>query len=103
MNYDEARAEIQASRESTYGSQWIRHLDRYGPVAYFYEMAGIMGRLESLIVDYSVAPPEVSSEALDEVVLDKLLDLGNYASFIYDWMQTQKAQIDLQLFKDTLP
>ena len=96
MNYDEARAETQASREH-YGSQWMRHLDHYGLPAYFYELAGIVGRLESLIID--IDPTIVSGEIIE----DKLVDLGNYAGFMYDWMQAQKAKIDLQLFKDTLP
>lgn len=102
MNYDEARAEIQASRESTYGSQWMRHLDRYGPIAYFYEMVGIMGRLESLIVDDNI-PDGVPEEALVEAIQDKLVDLGNYASFIHDWMEEEMKKLDMQLFKDTLP
>ncbi len=101
MNYDEARAEVQASREH-YGSQWSRHLDRYGPVAYFYELAGIMGRLESLIVDDDV-PEGVPSEVVAEAIEDKLLDIGNYASFMYDWLQAKRAELDDQLFKSKLP
>ncbi len=96
MNYDEAKAETQASREH-YGSQWSRHLDRYGLPAYFYELAGIVGRLESLIID--IDPTTVPAGTIE----DKLVDLGNYAGFMYDWMQAQKAKADLQLFEDQLP
>ena len=101
MNYDEARAEIRKDREH-YGSQWSRHLDRYGPVAYFYELAGIMGRLESLIVDDDV-PEGVPSEVVAEAIEDKLLDIGNYASFMYDWIQEEKERLSLRLFEDQLP
>ena len=101
MNYDEARAEIRKDREH-YGSQWNRHLDRYGPVAYFYELVGIMGRLESLIVDDDV-PEGVPSEVVAEAIEDKLLDIGNYASFMYNWIQAEKHRLSMQLFKDTLP
>ncbi|KKK58759.1 hypothetical protein LCGC14_3041190 [marine sediment metagenome] len=96
MNYDERRAEIRKDREY-YGSQWKRHLDRYGLPAYFYELAGIVGRLESLIIDAD--PTMVPSQDIE----DKLIDLGNYASFMYDWMQERKAKIEHEVFKDKLP
>ncbi len=96
MNYEEARAKVQVSREY-YGSQWKEHLDRYGPIAYFYELAGILGRLESIMTN-----PTSRDETFDEVQ-DKLLDLGNYASFIYDWIEEQKAKVAHQVFKDKLP
>ncbi len=102
MNYEEARAKIQANRENTYGSQWMRHLDRYGPVAYFYEMVGIMGRLESLIVDDNI-PEGVPEEVLVEAIQDKLVDLGNYASFIHDWMEVEMKKLEHELFKAKLP
>ena len=101
MNYDEARAEIRKNREH-YGSQWSRHLDRYGPVAYFYEMAGIMGRLESLLVDNDI-PEGVPDEVAAEAIEDKLLDIGNYAAFMYNWIQAEKERLELQLFKKNLP
>ncbi len=96
MLYDEARAEIRKNREH-YGSQWKQHLDRYGPISYFYELAGILGRLESLMTN-----PTSREDTFDEVQ-DKLLDLGNYASFIYDWIEEQKVKAEHQVFKDKLP
>ncbi len=101
MNYEEARAKVQVSREH-YGSQWKRHLNRYGLAAYFYELAGILGRLESLIID-DVAPDGVPSEVVGEAIQDKLLDLGNYASFMHDWIEEEKEKLADQLFKDKLP
>ncbi len=81
----------------------MRHLDRYGPVAYFYELAGIMGRLESLMTNPIANLEEGGLAATEAEIEDKLLDLGNYASFIYDWIQAQKAQANLKLFQDQLP
>ena len=102
MTYDEARAKIRADREH-YGSQWKHHLDRYGPIAYFYELAGIMGRLESLMTYPLPNPYEGGLAAVEEEILDKLLDLGNYAAFMYDWMQERKAKIEHEVFKETFP
>ncbi len=97
MLYDEARARVRADREH-YGSQWRTHLDRYGSVAYFYELAGILGRLEFMMVHLPKFEDMPEAE-----VQDKLLDLGNYASFIYDWIVEQKAKREHDTFKDKLP
>lgn len=102
MTYDEARAKIRGSREH-YGSQWKTHLDRYGPRAYFYELAGILGRLESLIVDDADAFFDIPPEAVMAEVQDKLLDLGNYASFIYEWIEIKKAEFEDRMFREQLP
>lgn len=96
MNYDEARAEIREQRQAQYGSQWMRHLDRFGPEAYFFEMAGILGRLEDMMVGENW-------DMFEDSIQDKLLDIGNYASFVYDWIEAQKAKRTDQEFRESLP
>lgn len=96
--YDERRAEVRDDREGLYGSQWRFHLQRYGPVAYFYEMAGIMGRLEAMLVS-----PPVETDEMELQIMDKLLDLGNYASFIHDHIVEQRLARIEQDFKEKLP
>lgn len=77
----EAMLAIQEDRKREVGKHiWKRHLDRYGPEAYFYELAGILGRLEQLIVH----KPDGQDYNFGKIK-DLQIDLGNYDGFLFDW------------------
>lgn len=97
-NYMEAMKKIQESRASeVYGHLWMRHLNRYGLVAYFWELAGILGRLEHILVRTS-SPVDRRAK-----VKDLLLDLGNYAGFMYEWICRQEEAESQEEFRRNLP
>lgn len=93
MTFIEAMLEIQKDREKEIGGHiWRRHLDRYGPAAYFYELAGILGRLEQLIL---LKPPNEDYNI--PKIQDLLIDMANYDGFMYDWfgnLRTRRLDAD---------
>jgi len=38
-----------------------------------------------------------------KAIQDKLIDLGNYAGFMHDWMETEMQKLEDSLFKAQLP
>lgn len=83
----EAMLAIQKDRkDETADHTWKAHLDRYGLAIYFADLAGIVGRLEGLVWKrrYDDLTPRQQ-----EKVIDLLVDLGNYAGFMYEWLQGQ--------------
>ena len=84
----EAMQVIQDDRKKEIGAHiWKRHLNRYGAPAYFYELAGILSRLEELIIHHD--PAETANYPK---LLDLLTDMGNYTGFLYEWVEEQRQR-----------
>jgi hypothetical protein len=81
-----AMVEIQGSRSAEVGGHlWQRHLNRHGPTPYMWELVGITGRIEHLLVHRDPAKPFPV-----EKLKDLLVDLGNYSGFLYEWLEHQE-------------
>lgn len=94
-----AMLDIQENRKRELGKHtWRTHLDRYGPAPYAWELIGITSRLEAAIINRH---PETSMNT--PKVLDLLVDLGNYASFLYDWIVEKEEQEQLRELERKLP
>lgn len=101
-NFVAAMNAIQGDRCAEVGGHlWFRHLERYGAVAYFYELAGIVGRIEQVLVGNPGAVPE--DDVLASKLEDLLVDLGNYAGFMYEWLKAKRHELLHQKLSEHLP
>ncbi len=96
---EEAMEEIRTDRGSNDGGHTFkRHLDRYGPAAYFYELAGILGRLEALLADRGNIAWQEDFEW--DRCFDLLIDLGNYDKFLFEWLQWFRDQMEKEAVRN---
>ncbi len=75
----DAMVDKQTDRAAEVGGHvWVRNAEEYGPRILYSEIANINSRLRQIFWDAEY------DEAKQARAKDLLVDLGNYASFLYD-------------------
>lgn len=70
------------------GHSWKENIEIYGPAILFAEIAAINSRLKKMLWD---DPSKHKRGDFDwERLLDLLVDIGNYADFLYQWAENEK-------------
>lgn len=93
-NLREAMEEVQGRRAADVGGHtWKLTVERYGIAALFVEIASITGRLEQMI--WREPMMAVDNMNFDRAY-DLLIDMGNYADFLYQAIrEIEKERDDL--------
>ena len=100
-DYVEAMKYTQGDRVKVAGGHiWQDSLNSYGPALLYAEIASINQRLKQIFWD------EIDDRFVDTANLaraeDLLVDLGNYASFLFDWVQVELKREGEQIIEATL-
>ena len=85
ITFVNAMKKVQSDREREAGGHtWKVYTRRYGPQIIFAEIASITSRIEALI--WKKSEDSLTAEQKNRL-RDLTVDLGNYTSFLFDWIQ----------------
>ena len=91
-NLREAMEDVQKRRRDEVGMHtWKLLVDHYGEAILFAELASIMSRLEGMFW-YSNPWENPDEDSRIERAYDLLIDLGNYADFLYQTIREREKK-----------